>query len=115
MLKQSTVHLDAKQEALQTCENAQTTYSKEAKRQSAEQLAKEEAKRLNTQRTEDEYQCVNQAKLLRHGEWSQHGEDKAQCLQEKESKSQKKIKNQDFFRITMLNGSSWSYQVLHGV
>ena len=49
------------------CEHAQTTYSKEAKRQSAEQLGKEQAWRLNTQRTEDEDQCVNEAKLLRHG------------------------------------------------
>ena len=67
MLKQSTVHLEAKQEAFQTCENAQPTCSKEAKRQSAEKLEKEQARRLNTQRTEDEDQCVNEAKLLRHG------------------------------------------------
>ena len=59
MLKQSTVHLEEKQEALQTCENAQTTYIQEGKRQTDEQLAKERAQRLNIQRTEDEHQCVN--------------------------------------------------------
>ena len=63
MPKRSTKH-----EALQTCENAQTTYIKEAKPQSAEQLGKEQAKRMNAQRTEDEHQCVNKAEFLRHCE-----------------------------------------------
>ena len=45
-----------------------------AKRRSAEQLEREQAKRLNTQRTEDEHQCVNKAKLEKDGEWSQLGE-----------------------------------------
>ena len=99
MLKQSTVHLEEKQEALQTCENAQTTYIKEGKRQSAEQLGKEQARRLNTQRTEDEDQCVNEAKLLRHG----------RCvMRTSRAQNQTTSNKKDFFRITMLNGSSWS-------
>ena len=75
-----------------------------AKRRSAEQLETEQAKRLNTERTEDEHQCVNKAKLLKDGEWNQQGEHKAQGLEEKESTF---FKSNDFLRITMLNGSSW--------
>ena len=98
MLKRSTVHLEAKQEALQTCENAQTTYIKEGKRQSAEQLGKEQAKRLNTQRTEDEHQCVNEAKLS----------DMVYVMKTSRAQSQTTSNKKDFLRITMVNGSSWS-------
>ena len=98
MLKQSTVHLEEKQEALRTCGNAQPTCSKEAKRQSAEQLGKEQAKRLKTQRTEDEHQCVNEAKLS----------DMVNVMKTSRAQSQTTSNKKDFLRITMVNGSSWS-------